>query len=527
MKKYGLLFLVILEAGVSFVLQGAERERRISIQTDKEDITLSEKEFEELKKASEPIRDMLELFEYVGGGVDVNIPLLDVAPETVRLLLDILASPKKMTRLEMDQLIPLIKLYDFLKLDHKDLVDKEASLTDLFKQIGTQYKLDIPPDSPCRLPDDPERLFLQFYLRRHAIERTLRFNGSVNSVALSGDGTIAMAGSHDSKAQIYDVKTGTLLHTLQFDDHVSSVALSADGKVAMAGSWDKTAQIYDVRTGRLLHTLRFNGSVRSVALSRGGTIAMAGSADNTAQIYDGETGTLHTLRFNDGVYSVALSQDGTIAMAGSHDKTAQIYDVRPGTLLRTLQFSGPVYSVALSADGKVAMAGSGDKTAQIYDVRTGRLLNTLQFDNLVPSVALSQDGTIAMAGDGKRPIDAPPAQIYTAQIYDGGTGKLHTLRFNDGVYSVALSQDGTIAIAGSHDKTAKIYDVRAATLLRTLRFTDSVSSAALSQDGTIAMAGSWNHTAEIVIIKDDLAVLRDVYSRMTAAGTTQASVGAR
>ncbi len=516
MKKYGLLFLVILEAGVSFVLQGAERERKISIKAGEEIIRLSEAQFEQLEKASEPIRNMLE----AAREEDVRIPLPDVAPETVCLLLYILASPGKITRLEMDQLIPLIKLYHFLKLDHKDLVDKEASLTHLFEQIGTQYDLSRLPDDPRRLPDDLERLFLQFYLG-HPIERTLRFDASVNSVALSRDGTIAMAGLYDGTAKIYEVITGRL-HTLQFEDSVLSVALSADGKVAMAGSRDGTARIYEVATGRL-HTLRFNGGVYSVALSADGTIAMAGSYGGTAKIYNvGTDREPHTLQFEDSVLSVALSADGKVAMAGSNDKTARIYDVRTGELLRTLRFDDLVRSVALSADGKAAMAGSNDKTARIYDVRTGELLRILQFDNLVPSVALSvsADGTIAMAGEGERPFDTT-AQIYTAQIYDEA-GKLHTLRFNDGVHSVALSADGTIAMAGSWDRTAQIYDVRTSGLLHTLRFSRPVFSVALSQDGKIAMAGSNDKTAKIIIAPDDLAILRDMYSRMIAARTMQA-----
>ncbi len=460
MKKYVLLFLVILGAGVSFVLQGAERERRISIGAGEETIELSEAQFEELRKVSEPIRDMLKLFEHVGEGVDIRIPLPEAAPETVRLLLTVLASPEEITRLKMDQLIPLIELYHFLKLDHKDLVDKEASLTHLFKQIGTQYKLDTPPDSPGRLPDDLERLFLQFCLG------TLQFKGSVESVALSADGTIAMAGSDDHTAQIYEMTTGRL-HTLQFNDRVRSVAFSADGTIAMAGSWDNTAQIYDVRLGTLLRTLRFSDAVSSVALSQYGKIAIAGSWDNTARIYNARTGRLRVLPFNDSVYSVALSADGTIAMAESRDNKAQIYNIRTGMPLHTLQFNGPVRSVALSQDGTIAMAGSWDHTAQIYDVRSGTLLRTLRFNDRVRSVALSQDGTIAMAGSWDK----------TAQIYDGTMGGLlHTLRFSHPVFSVALSRDGKIAMAGSGDKMAKI-----------------------------------------IIATDDLAILRDMYSRMIAA----------
>jgi hypothetical protein len=69
--------------------------------------------------------------------------------------------------------------------------------------------------------------------------------GVVNSVCLSGDGSIALSGSDDRTVQLWDVATGRLLRTFEgHADSVNSVILSGDGSIALSGSGDNTLKLW-------------------------------------------------------------------------------------------------------------------------------------------------------------------------------------------------------------------------------------------------------------------------------------------
>ena len=100
-------------------------------------------------------------------------------------------------------------------------------------------------------------------------------------------------------------------------DEVTSTALSANGKVAVTGSRDNTARVWDVDTGETVRVLEgHTSSVTSVAQSSDGMVLVTGSYDGTSRVWDVATGeTARVLEGHTaGVSSVALSSDGRLAM---------------------------------------------------------------------------------------------------------------------------------------------------------------------------------------------------------------------
>ncbi len=80
-----------------------------------------------------------------------------------------------------------------------------------------------------------------------SLVRTLQgHTGSVNRVALTGDGRVAISASSDDTLKVWEVETGRELRTLQ--GHTSSVisglALTGDGRVAVSASGDKTLKVW-------------------------------------------------------------------------------------------------------------------------------------------------------------------------------------------------------------------------------------------------------------------------------------------
>jgi WD40 repeat protein len=176
------------------------------------------------------------------------------------------------------------------------------------------------------------------------------------------------------------------------------LTFSGDGKLALVGSQDCTATLWDSATGKALRHFRGTwdnpaagpkenllpvghlDSVLGVALSGDGKTAATASADLSAILWDTATGkALHRLGgHHRAVLAVAFSGDGKRVLTGSADHTAVLWDVATGKGLRLFAgHTAQVISVVLSADGKTAWTGSRDGTVRAWDTATGKELCAL------------------------------------------------------------------------------------------------------------------------------------------------------
>jgi WD40 repeat protein len=117
------------------------------------------------------------------------------------------------------------------------------------------------------------------------------------------------------------------------------VSFSPDGRLALTGSLDRAATLWEVSTGRMVRRLvGHSEGVRSVCFSPDGRLALTGGADNTVILWDVFRGGIvrrlqgHT---ND-VLSVSFSPDGTLAVTGSPDGAAIFWDVETGEQRATM-----------------------------------------------------------------------------------------------------------------------------------------------------------------------------------------------
>jgi WD40 repeat protein len=116
-------------------------------------------------------------------------------------------------------------------------------------------------------------------------------------VGLSADGKIALTGSQDQTARLWDTATGKpigppLLH----QDFAEAVALSADGKMVLTGSDANTARLWATVTGKPIGPpLKHEGRILAVALSADGKTALTGQrGPNSAAVGYGHRQTYRT-----------------------------------------------------------------------------------------------------------------------------------------------------------------------------------------------------------------------------------------
>lgn len=149
---------------------------------------------------------------------------------------------------------------------------------------------------------------------------------------------------------------------------VRSVALSGDGRLALSGGESLT--IWDVTSGALLKQhLVHGGQVNAIVT--GPELAFSGGYDRILG-WDLKTGrSVVTLRVPSGVSALAISPDGRWLASGGGMRV-QLWNLKRGEVERTFDGHTPrVTAVAISPDGRTVVSAGGDYTLRIWNADTG------------------------------------------------------------------------------------------------------------------------------------------------------------
>jgi WD40 repeat protein/tRNA A-37 threonylcarbamoyl transferase component Bud32 len=279
----------------------------------------------------------------------------------------------------------------------------------------------------------------------------LRHQGNVRAVAFSRNGKVAITGSDDHTARLWDAATGKPLgESLRHQAPVLDVALDSEGTIALTGSEDRTARLWAVPSGKPLRDPLHHGGegksqVVAVAFRPDGrailtacdrfarlwTLGALTSPKPTAQV-DSERSLerpghvayspdgrlvlmIHTkgaqvrgadspqevgipLRTKYSVLSVAWSPDGATLLTGGIDGTAQVWSARTRVPIgQPMVHQGPVHSVAFSPDSRNVLTGCADHSARLWDSSTGKPIGKpLNHAAAVTGVGFSRDGKVVL-----------------------------------------------------------------------------------------------------------------------------------
>ncbi|MGK7931971.1 MAG: hypothetical protein AB4041_11135 [Microcystaceae cyanobacterium] len=351
------------------------------------------------------------------------------------------------------------------------------------------------------------------------INRLQGHQSAISSVSFSADGQIlASSGNWDRTINLWDVKTGKLIHTLihdlkgdlgtfgnfwnkkfgNYNYAIRNISFSPDNQTLASGLGNGIIKIWDVKKGKLIHNI--NGKlhdVKSVVFSPDGSMLASGDTYSTVRLWNVKTGSLIRIfkGHNDSVSSVSFNHDGTILASGSWDKNIKLWNVKTGKVMRTLQgHDGWVETVTFNHDGTILASGSNDNTIKLWDVKTGKVIRTIEGHSSFSDVSFNDDGSILASGSDDNII----------KLWDMKTGKvIRTLvGHNDSVESVSFNPEGTILASGSSDDTIKLWDVKTGKVIRTLAgHNDSVESVSFNHDGTILASGNWDKTIKFWDVK--------------------------
>jgi len=255
------------------------------------------------------------------------------------------------------------------------------------------------------------------------------------TVAITGDGSLAVAGSHEGFIDAFGpdgqrvwrtfVKGRCLLdYNYSRPEQYSSghghlgnpLGISGDGKLIVAGT--DAGMLYGIaRDGRVLWQREVKFRVQSVAVAPDGSKVAAG-AGNKVLLLDGAGQTLFENEIKAGTIDVLLSRDGSSVFYSADDATItcldaigkQVWQHRPERMdtallggMRSFYRSRQVFhDIALDATGDTLVGCHADYGIYCFDARTGKLRWRWVAESTLHAIAISDDGkNIACSTDGE------------------------------------------------------------------------------------------------------------------------------
>jgi WD40 repeat protein len=224
-------------------------------------------------------------------------------------------------------------------------------------------------------------------LKTGSCELVLRNNegrnqDSVESVAITPDGRIALSGNRSGGECIWDLKTGKSLRHVKMGGHIAkSLDMTPDGRIAIStgdSPIDDTIRLWNLKTGRCVRVIRNcegepNDWVRFVLITPDGRHALSRSFVGTIRLWDLEKGQVR--HYQDAAFDkdnvLLFSQDGSMAISESDEHDINFWDLRRKRDLQAGEFRShkdKINQICVSRDLKYMISSSNDKPLLISEL---------------------------------------------------------------------------------------------------------------------------------------------------------------
>jgi WD40 repeat protein len=159
-------------------------------------------------------------------------------------------------------------------------------------------------------------------------------NSTIRDIALASNGASLLIGKSSGVILHVTIADGRRLEFLGHQEKINSVDMLPNGRIAISGSNDFVAYVWDTQTGQVIYRFNHPSRVTKVALDPKGRFAFTADSQRSANIWDLTTGKrisqLQYTNRQEVFSSVQFSPDGTILLTGAPSRKVSLWDLASG-----------------------------------------------------------------------------------------------------------------------------------------------------------------------------------------------------
>lgn len=339
------------------------------------------------------------------------------------------------------------------------------------------------------------RLNIIDYNDGNIIRKIKIHDAPIKTICKSKDEKIIATGSYDRTIKVFSYPDLNLLDTIHGDNKwENSISISSDNKILIAGSFNSKFFAYNLkdREELCIGSTKTNGI--NALDSYEDLIAVAGDK-GSIQVIDLYTNkvVLSLQAHNSIIQSLKFSPNGEFIAATSYDETISLINIKEKAIDKVFKdHDGIVNTVDWNADGDKLVTGGYDGLLRIWDVNTGRLIKKIHSDDsVIKSVIWNHKFNLIAVAQNSRTI-----YVYDAQTFKL-VGKLtgHSALINQ----IAWSPFENLIVSASRDKTIMIHDIETfeSSVLIDKAHRKSIKSITWSKTGEYIVSGSYDTKVKI------------------------------
>ncbi len=297
----------------------------------------------------------------------------------------------------------------------------------------------------------------------------------------------------EKRVQVWDSKTGKILHSLTHPDLVRSAVYSANGKMILTTSDDTKARIWNAATARVTRLIPCDEYLPyTMFLGDGAKVASA--VGKTVSVYDSATGDkLQSIELAERITAMTCSAQGEFIAAVDRKNVIHILQLPQNVAVASYPLKSPARQLFISPDGFRVVALCADQSAVVVGVPSGKEIAIVRHDKPIIHCAFSKDGRLFATSSWDK----------TAKVWQADNGKpVVTLLHGNWVNALGFHPDGGSVVTACVDFSARIWPLPIAAPCVSLVHSQSVSEVSFKKDSALLISTSADRTAKIWNVAD-------------------------
>lgn len=207
-------------------------------------------------------------------------------------------------------------------------------------------------------------------------------NSNIRDIAVSNNAEHLLIGKSNAVVVHITMATGRRLEFLGHQEKINSVDMLPNGRIAISGSNDFVAYVWDTISGQVIYRFNHPSRVTKVALDPQGRYAFSADSQKSSNIWNLKTGKLISqLQYphrQEIFSSIGFSPDGTKLLTGSPSRKVSVWNIATGERIKSWHVSpredirpagAVVYSVAFR-DNNHIITESSSGYAELWQIST-------------------------------------------------------------------------------------------------------------------------------------------------------------